>query len=104
MLLRVSATRKILQDINADKSTGPDSLPGRILKECAEELAAPITLLAKRLLVLGEWPDCWRRHWISPLYKKRATSQAKNYRGVHLTAVLSKTVERIISAILGDYS
>ena len=103
MLLRVSATRKILQDINADKSTGPDSLPGRILKECAEELAAPITLLAKRLLVLGEWPDCWRRHWISPLYKKEATSQAKNYRGVHLTAVLSKTVERIISAILGDY-
>ena len=54
MMLRVGTTRKILKEINADKATGPDALPGRILKECFEELATPITLLAKRLLILGE--------------------------------------------------
>ena len=68
-LLRVKKTAAILKDINIDKATGPDKLPGRILKMCADELAAPITHLARRMLAEGIWPDCWREHWVTPLYK-----------------------------------
>ena len=103
MMLLVNAMRKILRDINVDKATGPDMLPGRILKECADQLAHPVTLLAKRMLIMGEWPECWRYHWISPLFKKGATSNANHYRGVHLTSVLSKSVESEMSKLLGDY-
>ena len=103
MMLRVKATEKILKALDQDKATGPDGLPGRILKECAEELALPVTILAKRMLVLGSWPECWRYHWISPLFTKGLRSNASNYRGVHLASVLSKTVERVLGKIICDY-
>ena len=101
--LLATVTEDILKQINEDKATGPDQLPGRILKRCAEELAGPITLLIERMLHLGEWPDCWRCHWVAPLFKSGSVSNATKYRGVHLTTVLSKTVERVISKSIGSY-
>lgn len=102
-LLRVKKTEQILRQIDPDKATGPDMLPGRILKECASELAVPLTMLARRLLTLGCWSECWRYHWISPLFKKGSPSDPAKYQGVHLTSVLSKIIERILGNLLGDY-
>ena len=102
-LLRVKTTASILKALNVDKATGPDHLPGRILKECADELAEPVTQLARHMLQAGVWPDCWRDHWVTPLYKKKSVSDPGNYRGVHLTAVLSKAIERVISNVLSEY-
>jgi len=103
VLLRQKKTLAILKAINVDKATGPDGLSRRMLKHCAEELAGPVTQLARRMLEKGEWPDCWRDHWITPLYKKKSVSDPGNYRGVHLTAVLSKSVERVIAELLSKY-
>ena len=103
LLLRHTVTRAILRAIDADGATGPDGVPGRILKECAEVLAAPVTLLVKMMLLQGEWPDIWREHWVVPLYKKKSVWKAVNYRGVHLTAVMSKTAERILATLLTSY-
>ena len=33
---------------------------------------------------------------LCPLHKKKSTFQAKNYRGVHLTSILSKVAEKVI--------
>ena len=60
--LEVKSTEAILKAIDEDNATGPDQLPGRILKACAAELAVPITILAQKMLSGGEWPDCWRDH------------------------------------------
>ena len=63
----------------------------------------PVTLLARQLLYLGRWLACWRMHWIAPIFKKGATSDPANYRGVYLTTTLPKIVERVIGTVLGDY-
>lgn len=97
--IRARTAKKILKAIDPDKATGPDGLPGRILRQCASELAAPLAIFARRMVADGAWPELWREHWIHPLYKKGATSNSKNYRGVHLTPVLSKILERIISVV-----
>ena len=102
-LLRCKKTEAILKKIDVDKSTGPDQLPGRVLKACARELALPITMLAKQMLVQGVWPDCWRDHWLAPVYKKGAVAKATNYRGVHLTCILSKALERVISEVFVQF-
>ena len=60
----------------------------------AEELALPITLLARTILSERRWPDCWREHLVHAILKKSSKSLGKNYRGVHLTAQLSKIVEK----------
>jgi hypothetical protein len=87
---------KTLEMLDENSGTGPDLLPARILKTGAKELAIPIMMLALLILNSGEWPESWREHWLVPIYKRAAVFEPGNYRGVHLTAQLSKIVERII--------
>jgi hypothetical protein len=94
---------KTLEALDVNSGTGPDMLPARILKFCAEELAVAVLKLAERILETGIWPDGWREHWIVPIYKRKAVYKAIHYRGVHLTAQLSKVVERLFLLLLMPY-
>ena len=97
--LRVRAVTKILKDLDESSGTGPDALPAIILRRCASELSLPIALLARKCLNEGRWPNVWRRHWVHPLHKRKSKAVPQNYRGVHLTAQLSKVVERSVGSI-----
>jgi hypothetical protein len=90
---------RILTGLRTDSATGPDNLPTRILKECAKQLAKPFSTLAKRILKEGRWPEAWMIHWIVPLHKRNNVFLAGNYRGVHLTAQLSKAMERLLRTL-----
>jgi hypothetical protein len=91
---------KTLQALDESSGTGPDLLPARMLKNCAEELAYPILMLTQMILSSGQWPACWREHWIAPIFKRKAVFLPTNYRGVHLTAQLSKVVERLLLTLM----
>ncbi len=86
----------VLNHLRESSATGPDLLPARVLKQCADQLKAPICRLAMRILHSAHWPEDWLVHWIVPIYKKAAVYMAENYRGVHLRAQLSKAMERIL--------
>jgi len=98
--LRTRYTLKILKGLDESKATGPDRIPSSILKRIANEIAGPFTVLCRRLLREACWPRIWRLHLICPLYKRGSAFSAGNYRGVHLTAVLSKVAERVIGRSL----
>ena len=89
-----------LKNLDPDKATGPDLLPSMILKKCAEELSIPIVLISRKCLKDAAWPNAWRRHWVCPLHKKKSQADPSNYRGIHLTAVASKVVERVLGRVL----
>ena len=89
----------LLTELREDSSTGSDNVPARILKKCARALATPIALLVMRIILMGQWPDSWRDHWIIPIFKKGAVFKPENYRAIHITAQLSKTAERIVKPI-----
>ncbi len=97
--LRVRTVLKILKNLDETSGTGPDLLPARILKNCAHELALPVTLLARKLLREHRWPLCWRQHWVHGIYKKGSKALGKNYRGVHLTPQFSKVIERTVGSL-----
>ena len=101
--LRRRWAKRILREVNPSKATGPDDLPGRILKECAAELAEPVVRVARRIFHESKWPETWRTHWIHPLFKKGSPSSPLKYRGVHLTPILSKCVERILAIVLVQF-
>eukprot|EP00959_Pyramimonas_sp_CCMP1952_P027208 571690-Pyramimonas_sp.AAC.1 len=86
-----------MQSLRADSGTGPDLLPARVLKECAQTLAVPVSKLARLVLRTGAWL-VWREHWVRPLRERRALSGPDNYKGIQLTAQLSKVVERIFAS------
>ena len=92
-----------LSSLRPDSATGPDLLPARILKEMAAGLVKPVALLTCKIVDSGKWPDMWRLHWIVALHKKLSVYNPLNYRGIHLTAQLSKVVERILHSLILPY-
>ena len=101
--IRTRCTFRYLQELDVFSATGPDKIAARILKELAEVIALPITLLCRRILYEACWPERWRVHHIVPIYKKASVYDAGNYRGVHLTPIISKVVERVIGQPLISY-
>ena len=41
-------TAKILREMKEDRATGPDMLPTKIIRECADVLAKPFKIMALR--------------------------------------------------------
>ena len=99
----VKMAEQELTKLDVDSATGPDQLPARILKECAKQLAKPICKLANLIVKHGHWPECWIEHWIVPLYKRLSPADPLNYRGVHLTTVLSKIAKKVIGTPIADF-
>ena len=93
----------VMDKLRIDSGTGPDLLPARILKCCSAALAKPVLSLMTCILVTGVWPQLWREHWIVPLYKKKSVYNPSNYRGIHLTAQLSKVMERLLKLLYDPY-
>ena len=87
---------KLLCNINPNKATGPDDIPGRLLKMCAAELTEAYRLLFQASIDQGEVPGDWKKANIVPLYKKGDKSIAENYRPISLTSISCKLLEHII--------
>lgn len=64
-LFEISTTQSEVEDIlvnlYANKATGVDGIPARILKSCARELSMPLTKLFNLSLSLGVVPMTWKR-------------------------------------------
>ena len=92
-----SRVHDLLKCLNEDSGTGPDGVSARVLKICAAELSTPFACLIRRIVSLNHWPKCWSIHWIMALYKRKSVFPPENYRGIHLTAQMSKAAERVLA-------
>ena len=61
---------KLLNNLDAKKSSGPDDISPRVLKECASELAPVLTFLFNQSLATGIVPADWRDANVFALHKK----------------------------------
>ena len=98
--LRTRVTRRLLDKLRNDQATGPDDIGAIMLKKLAGVIALPLTLICRRIFSDGAWPTKWKLHHIIPIYKKGSVYLPSQYRGIHLTCILSKTVERMIGQTL----
>ena len=87
---------RLMLDIKENKATGPDGIPGKLLKTCAHELADSFTLLFQKSLDNGVIPDEWKKAKIAPVFKKGDKGKAENYRPISLTSIPCKLLEHII--------
>jgi hypothetical protein len=84
---------KLLQNLNPHKASGPDSIPTKVLRECATEVTPLLTTIMQRSLMAGHIPSDWASANVTPVFKKGEKFKASNYRPVSLTCVCSKLME-----------
>ena len=100
IIVTEEGVRRLLVKTNPHKASGPDQIPARILKECAEELTPILTIFFQKTLDEGQLPDDWKRANVSAVYKKGDRHCAANYRPVSLTSICCKIQEHIITSCL----
>ncbi|KAI5089719.1 gastrula zinc finger protein XlCGF28.1-like [Silurus meridionalis] len=95
LCLTTAEARKILCSVNPRKSAGPDNISGRVLRECAEQLADVFTDIFNISLSSATVPSCLKMTTIIPVPKKSSVSCLNDYRPVALTPIMMKCFERL---------
>ena len=103
LLIQSPGVQKLLSKLNPSKSSGPDGIAGRVLRELACELAPALTALFTQTLQQGTVPREWREAIISPIFKKGDVHNPANYRPVSLTCIVSKVMEHILCKHMLDH-
>ncbi|KAK0146238.1 RNA-directed DNA polymerase from mobile element jockey [Merluccius polli] len=100
LTLPPSDVQDALSKINARKAAGPDGIPGRVLRACAEQLAGVLTDIFNLSLAQASVPACFKTTSIVPVPKHSSPSCLNDYRPVALTPIVMKCFERLVLAHL----
>ena len=94
-IIQEETVRDLLLQLNCHKSKGLDEIHPRVLRELAEVIAEPLSIIYPRSLLTAEVPEDCRLANVTPVYKKGCREDPRNYRSVSLTSVLAKIMEQI---------
>ena len=67
-----------------------------IMPSYAELLTPVITQVWNLLLSTHTWPDSWKRANVNPLLKFDIPKEDSDYRGINVTSVIARTVEKVV--------
>ncbi|KAK3528516.1 hypothetical protein QTP70_001720 [Hemibagrus guttatus] len=95
LCLSMADLRRTLCSVNPRKSAGPDNIPGRVLRECAEQLADVFTNIFNISLSSAIVPTCLKTTTIVRVPKKSTVSCLNDYRPVALTPIGMKCFKRL---------
>ena len=90
IVVREQQVTKILKNLKPDKSAGSDGIHPLMLRNVADQISKPLTMLYNISINTGEVPEDWRKDSAIPIYKKGPRNEPFNYRPASLASVVLK--------------
>jgi hypothetical protein len=81
--LSVADVSKTFKQVNIHKATGPDELPGRVLKACADQLVSVFTDIFNLFLTESVISTCFKQTTIVPVPKESKVTCPNDYISTH---------------------
>ncbi|MEO0684074.1 MAG: hypothetical protein AAFY76_03245, partial [Cyanobacteria bacterium J06649_11] len=82
--------RKAICGLRNDCSTGPDKIPAKYLKLCADEITSPLCHIINESIECQIFPSQWKLSKISPIPKISNPIEPSDYRPISILPILSK--------------
>ena len=102
IVITEEAVRRSLNRVRPGKATGPDNIPARALKFCAEQLTPIFRQLFQDSLDQGVSPVTWKVSEVIPIAKITFPKVLNDFRPVVLTSNIMKCLEDIVREYLGE--
>ena len=94
--INVDTVNNLLKTTNANKATGPDNIPGRLLKIASDILSPSLTEIFNKSLSTGSYPDDWKMAKVMPIYKHGKITKLSSYRPISIISIVGKMFGRIV--------
>ena len=79
---------------------GPDRMHPRVLRELADVISEPLSIIFERSWRTGEVLEDWRKASVTPIFKQGKKEEPGNYRLVSLTSIPGKVMEQLIIEVI----
>lgn len=89
-------TLKALKKMKPKLITGPDGIPAFLVKDCANILAVPLSIIFNLSIETSTFPEIWKTSKICPVYKKNEKQEVSNYRPIVILCNFSKAFEILL--------
>jgi len=96
IFLKDDCVRDHLSNLNTHKSMGPDGMHAGVLRELADVIAEPLSIIFERSLRTGEVVKEWRKASVTPVFTKGKKEDPGSCRPLSLTSISAKLMEQLL--------
>jgi ribonuclease P/MRP protein subunit RPP40 len=89
--------------VKSKYTCGPGGYPTIFLRNTIHSLSFPLSVLFQSFLEIGRTPTAWKSAYVTPIFKKGASSNPSNYRPISLTNIFCKLMERVVANEMLNY-
>jgi hypothetical protein len=87
---------KALLSLSLNKSSGPNSIPVKIIRLCHREISYPLSDIINLSFQCGQFPSTLKCSKVIPVFKKGSPLEPSNYRPISLLSNIEKIFEKLM--------